>query len=413
MRAIVLSGGGSKGAYQMGVWAALRKLNIHYDIVTGTSVGALNAALMTQKTFYKGLYFWYNLDYKMIFNKEIKDDYYTKEGKKNITKEYAKGILNGGMDVIGLEKTINKVIDSKKVLKSKIDMGIITFNANTLKPKIMKKKDFNENNLKDYLIASSSCFPAFKMKKINNENYMDGGYYDNMPINLAIELGATEVITVDLKEIGITQKVKDKSIPITYIEPKNDIGSFLIFDKRMARRIMKLGYNDTMKVMNYLDGNKFTFKKDDLQKNYNKYKEKYIENIENILINDKQKDLIDSILKLTIIQKILSKNNMLKQYTDIIEELGSIFELSDSKIYSISKYNKLLIEAFSKVEDDKKIEKLIKENKLKTIINNKAMIKYIYELLENENKKKLYGIILIFPKLFLETIYLKTIIEKK
>ena len=60
MRAIVLSGGGSKGAYQMGVWAALKKLNIHYDIVTGTSVGALNAALMVQKTFYKGLFFWYN-----------------------------------------------------------------------------------------------------------------------------------------------------------------------------------------------------------------------------------------------------------------------------------------------------------------------------------------------------------------
>ena len=60
MRGIVLSGGGSKGAYQMGVWAALKKLNIHYDIVTGTSVGALNAALMVQITFYKGLFFWYN-----------------------------------------------------------------------------------------------------------------------------------------------------------------------------------------------------------------------------------------------------------------------------------------------------------------------------------------------------------------
>ena len=56
MRAIVLSGGGSKGAYEIGVWKALRKLHIKYDIVTGTSVGALNAALMTQKTYHQGLY---------------------------------------------------------------------------------------------------------------------------------------------------------------------------------------------------------------------------------------------------------------------------------------------------------------------------------------------------------------------
>ena len=49
MRAVVLSGGGSKGAYQIGVWKALRQLNIKYEIVAGTSVGALNGAMMVQK----------------------------------------------------------------------------------------------------------------------------------------------------------------------------------------------------------------------------------------------------------------------------------------------------------------------------------------------------------------------------
>ena len=45
-RAVVLSGGGAKGAYQIGVWKALRKLKINYSIVTGTSVGALNLSLI-------------------------------------------------------------------------------------------------------------------------------------------------------------------------------------------------------------------------------------------------------------------------------------------------------------------------------------------------------------------------------
>lgn len=412
MRAIVLSGGGSKGAYQMGVWAALKKLNIHYDIVTGTSVGALNAALMVQKTFYKGLFFWYNLNSKMIFNEDLKQDYHTKEGKKDILKWYAKGVLNGGIEVKGLEDTIRQVIQPKKVLKSNVDMGIVTFNMKTLKPKIVKKKDLNENNLCDYLLASASCFPAFKMKTIEEENYIDGGIYDNLPINLAIDLGATEVIAIDLKEVGFKQKVKNKNIPITYIEPRNDIGSFLIFEKNMSRRAMRLGYNDTLKVMNYLDGVKYTFKKNDLEKNYQKYKEQYQQNIKKILTSKTNQTLLDSILKLTIVKRILSPNEMKKEYTNIIENLGEILEIEDSKIYSITKYNKLLKEEFLKVEKDQTIEAFILQNKIKKLLNQKETIKYIYDLLDSKNKKKLYGIILLFPKMFLEAVYLKTIIEK-
>lgn len=412
MRAIVLSGGGSKGAYQMGVWAALKKLNIHYDIVTGTSVGALNAALMVQKTFYNGLFFWYNLNSKMIFNEDLKQDYHTKEGKKEILKWYAKGALNGGIEVKGLEDTIRQVIQPKKVLKSNVDMGIVTFNIKTLKPKIVKKKDLNENNLCDYLLASASCFPAFKMKTIEEENYIDGGIYDNLPINLAIDLGATEVIAIDLKEVGFKQKVKNKNIPITYIEPRNDIGSFLIFEKNMSRRAMRLGYNDTLKVMNYLDGVKYTFKKNDLEKNYQKYKEQYQQNIKKILTSKANQTLLDSILKLTIVKRILSPNEMKKEYTNIIENLGEILEIEDSKIYSIAKYNKLLKEEFLKVEKDQTIETFILQNKIKKLLNQKETIKYIYDLLDSKNKKKLYGIILLFPKMFLEAVYLKTIIEK-
>ena len=43
---IALAGGGSKGSYQTGAWKALRELGIDYDIVTGTSIGAINGALM-------------------------------------------------------------------------------------------------------------------------------------------------------------------------------------------------------------------------------------------------------------------------------------------------------------------------------------------------------------------------------
>lgn len=38
-QAIALAGGGTKGAYQVGAWKAMRELGIPFDIVTGTSIG--------------------------------------------------------------------------------------------------------------------------------------------------------------------------------------------------------------------------------------------------------------------------------------------------------------------------------------------------------------------------------------
>ena len=46
--ALVLAGGGAKGIYQIGVWKALRELDICYDVVVGSSIGAINGALMAQ-----------------------------------------------------------------------------------------------------------------------------------------------------------------------------------------------------------------------------------------------------------------------------------------------------------------------------------------------------------------------------
>ena len=44
MKALVLGGGGAKGSYEVGVWKALNKLNMKFDIVTGVSIGSINGA---------------------------------------------------------------------------------------------------------------------------------------------------------------------------------------------------------------------------------------------------------------------------------------------------------------------------------------------------------------------------------
>ena len=57
-KAVVLSGGGAKGGYQIGVWKVLRQMGFTPDIVVGTSVGALNGALMALDNFDAALDIW-------------------------------------------------------------------------------------------------------------------------------------------------------------------------------------------------------------------------------------------------------------------------------------------------------------------------------------------------------------------
>jgi hypothetical protein len=155
-------------------------------------------------------------------------------------------ILDGGMNVSKLENIVDKYVNIRKFYKSRIDFGLVTVNLTNLKARSMTKKNIPQNKLKDYLLASATCFPAFKTKKIDDKTYIDGGYYDNLSINLAVEMGADNIIAVDLRSVGLKRRIKYKDIKLTVIVPRNDLGSFLVFNPDLARRAMKFGYNDTI-----------------------------------------------------------------------------------------------------------------------------------------------------------------------
>ena len=60
-RAVALCGGGTKGAYELGVWRAIQELDINYQIVTGTSIGAINGALMASRDYELAKELWNNI----------------------------------------------------------------------------------------------------------------------------------------------------------------------------------------------------------------------------------------------------------------------------------------------------------------------------------------------------------------
>ena len=80
---LVLSGGGAKGAYEVGVWAALQEMGIlnKIDGIIGTSVGALNAVLLETCGYKKASELWGNLSGKDILKIGFDKQYQTPAAK--------------------------------------------------------------------------------------------------------------------------------------------------------------------------------------------------------------------------------------------------------------------------------------------------------------------------------------------
>lgn len=421
-RAIVLSGGGGKGAYQIGVWKALRKLKIKYDIVTGTSVGALNGAYMVQQDYIKALLVWKKMNFGRVYDTDVSSDINTVQGKKEMATMYAKGIImDGGMNIDNLNELVDKSLNEYKFRKSNIDFGLVTVNLTDLKPIEIRKEDIPIGEVKDYLMASSTCYPVFKKKEIASKTYIDGGMYDNLPINLAISMGAEEIVAVDLKAVGIKQKVKDKNIKIITISPRNKINSFLVFDTKASLRAIKLGYNDTMKTLGKLDGNKFTFKKGQLDKNYRKYHTRFIGIAHSIFHFNRNKGLMDKIVTVSAFNKLFKGSNdkeLGKLMFQTIEYLGKIFDMNEENIYDMRIYNRVLLDKMSKenLEEVKNIDKLVKVGNVKQLINTKKIIEYIFVKISHaeeskRSKKELTSLALVFSKEFLAALYLYTVLD--
>ena len=390
MKAVVLSGGGAKGSYQIGVWKALRKLHIKYDIITGTSVGALNGALMVQGKYHGAIKLWKNINFDLLFGKgKIKDT----STKLRILKNYSDSFFKeGGMDVKELEQLVSDYINTSKFYRSKIDFGLVTFNYSKRQAEELKKEDIPRDKLVDYLMASATCFPAFKKSNIDGNSYIDGGYYDNMPINLAIDLGADEVIAVNLSAPGKTRKPK-KNIKITTIKPNNDLSFFLDFNNEPALRNIKYGYNDTLKAFNKLEGNTFTFKLNSLKKNYNAHKETYLYCL-NSIINKK----ID-VKAIPILKNITNDKYLQKYFYRIMENVGSFLQIDDTPIYNYKKYNKRIIKKF-----DSYMKSSPKKGNFKTI-------KSIYDCLATDDFSKVRRLLVLHPSEFLMALYIYVIKE--
>ncbi len=421
-RALVLAGGGAKGAYQIGVWKAIRKLSIPIDIVTGSSVGALNGVMVVQGDYLRSKRLWKKMSFQLVFDKNVIKQYNHCKTTRDMLRMFSLNFfMQGGMDIQKLENVVNQYFRPKRFFESKIDYGISVYDFSNLKPIKLVKADLKRNTT-DYIVASSCCFPAFQMKKIGNKKYIDGGFSDYIPINLALDMGADEIIAVDLHAPGIREKIRKTNVPITYIEPNNDIGGFLNFNKDNAKRAMRYGYLDAMKVFHQLDGRRFTWKRNTLYLCQERYNTGLIDTLNFIFDFEENKTTMEELLTLAAYKRMISmkRNHTETIFLDILENLALVFEFQEGKIYSLRKFHKVLFEKLEKTPtiNSENIRNSIKNKNISTYLNKRSIIRYFYKQIDrcyqdSSYKKPLCKLALIFPKEFLSALYLYSVSKKR
>ncbi len=253
--ALVLSGGGSRGAYEVGVWQALTRLGIDIDIVTGSSVGAINGAMIAQGNLDLTIKLWKEMETHMIFDVDQRDEPF------DYAKDFAKEILlNKGAGSTGLQELLRQYVDEDTLRSSKTDFGLVAVEVPSMKGHYLFKSQIPKGYICDYITASASAFPAIHSHNINGTSYIDGGYADVLPVKMALSKGATTIIAVYLESFGFLHQEDYADLDsFKMIRSKWDLGNFLLFDKKNTTRLINLGYLDCMKAYGIFDGEHYTF----------------------------------------------------------------------------------------------------------------------------------------------------------
>lgn len=259
---IVLEGGGARGSYQIGAWKALREAGIKIRGIAGASVGALNGALICMDDLEKAEEIWENIRYSQVI--DVDDDVIETVKKLDLKSldlvkvaEDAKKILKDkGLDITPLKNLIESVVDEDKIRSSDRELYLTTYSVTDRELLVLNAKDIPDGEIGDMLLASA-YFPAFRNDKLGGKRYLDGGGWNNVPINILLEHDYKDILVIRIYGLGYDSE-RTTEIPedvhVTHIAPRQDLGGILEFDRTRARKNMTLGYYDAKRVLYGLEG---------------------------------------------------------------------------------------------------------------------------------------------------------------
>lgn len=262
--ALVLGGGGARGAYQLGVWTVLRQLGIRFNAVIGTSVGALNGSFMVLGAFHELGTLWEHITLKDVVSlppeltsrKKIAIDHASVE---LIAKFRQQLVHEKGIDTAPLRDIVNRYVDEFLLRKMGVDFGLVTWDMKSFKPKHLFLDDIPQGLLAEYMMATSAL-PGFKPVMIDGRFFVDGGVADNVPVDAAVARGYRRLIVVDLSGIGVVRRTDPAGTETVYIKNSVEMSHMLDFTPESKRRNEQIGRLDTLRIFGKLQGYRYFYR---------------------------------------------------------------------------------------------------------------------------------------------------------
>ena len=342
MLGLALEGGGARGAYHVGVVKALMESEYDFDGYVGTSIGAINAAILAQGELETALDVWQNISMDKIFDFsdrllqliEERSSVPDSELPYLLRELLTKLINDKGIGTDKMKAFLERYIDENKIRSSGKDFGLVTVNINTRKPYRLMIEDIPDGQLINYIMASAS-FPGLRSETIGNSAFIDGAFSDNCPYELLTDKGYDEVIVIRTNALGIFRKIKDTK-KIKVISPKEDLGHIMLFSNERSNQNVKLGYHDGLRFVKGLRGFSYYIKPVDLSAFYSFF----------MSLND---NVILDIGKVMGITNIPPKRMLFEK---IIPQLGTFLKLK--KDYDYADFFIALLESAAR---DREIER--------------------------------------------------------
>lgn len=286
---LVLSGGGGKGAYQIGVWRALEEFGIvkHISVVAGTSVGALNMALFAQQDYAVAEDVWLHINQRDILSSDANGWF----GK--LTTEFTHAVLpemlshlpfpeivqrayrflntHGIWDRAGLLRLMERCVDFTTVANSALTLYATCTDVTGIPAKAaavlmsyafgkplgdvcyMRLNRRSPAFIQQVVLASSALPLIFPPEQIEQRLYYDGGLLDNDPVTPVYEAGCHLIIVVQLDPTTILAKERFPHAQIVEILPQADQGGLisgtLDFTATGSQRRIMQGYHDARRIL--------------------------------------------------------------------------------------------------------------------------------------------------------------------
>lgn len=263
---VALAGGGARGAYQIGVWKALRQHGIdkHISAYSGASVGSLNAMLFAMGDYELAEQTWLHIHEVELFKTE-------QHLFKRIIHEKLDFLNRGIYHTKKLEQIMDETIDYEKLKGKEIyiatthvgDEESTFFDLFKVNYKHFIKSDkqttyhdvssYSNERIKKTVLASCAIPIAFKPIVIGNQTFYDGGILDNIPTEPLIENGCDVIIVIDLFKNNLQRrKLKKIEQKVVKIRPSHGLRGILDFREKYIYRRFQLGYEDGLNAIDEL-----------------------------------------------------------------------------------------------------------------------------------------------------------------